>query len=257
MADGQLKLTSRDVQLLAAVRDSTFITIRQLDSILGNTEGRTARSRRVKKLHDIDQIAVIPQCYPYPGRVLYITNHGLTALQISKMPMLSVSSETESPAMLNQIPHYLGINDIEISFRRYLRIKSWTGDRRLKSLNLSAILQTAKDYDAIVDIVSIADEVSTIRLGIEYERTIKSVERYKDIKKTISEEEQIHGLIYFVDTEEVAKRVAQYVYSDRLRVAVLILSSFHEQGLNSMARVVDVEANKIVRITLQAYLSKF
>lgn len=246
-----------DVTLLAVVRDSTFITRPQLDAILSDTEVRSSRDRRIKKLHDIGQLAILPQCFPYPGRVFYITNDGLMTLQSAGMPMISVSSETESTAMMSQVPHYLGINEIHLAYRHYFRLKKWIGDRRLKSLNIAAADRTQKDYDAIVETVSIANGTSINRFGVEYERTLKSEERYVEIREVISKEKQIHGLIYFVDTDEIATRIAQLVHSEHLPVAVLVLRSFQQRGINANARVVDFESYRVVKTTLQSYLSRF
>ena len=62
-----------------------------------------------------------------------------------------------------------------------------------------------------------------IYLGIQYERTIKSKARYAQIRKNLEAESQIHGLLYFVDSEKAAAFISREVYSATVPVGVVIV----------------------------------
>jgi hypothetical protein len=149
-----------------------------------------------------------------------------------------VTEETIIPSLGEQTSHYLGINEIEISTRRYVSVKSWAGDRRLRSLNIAANDRTRKDYDSIVDISLPDSPNSIIRLGFEYERTLKSKERYAEIRKVLDQERQIHALVYFVDSDENALRIARTVYSDQVPVSVIVLEHYQSAGISANVRTV-------------------
>ena len=247
---------ARDLPLLQLVRDATFISRQQIELLIA---GRTQelnydnRNRRIANLVKRDQLQICHECFPYPGRIFTITHAGLNTLQISGMGILSVTADTEMLADIRQMPHFLGLNEIEIAAREALSVRRWIGDRQLKSLNIAANRPTQKDYDSIAEIAAPSGSDAVIYLGIEYERTIKSKDRYAQIRKKLDAERQIQGLLYFVDNEENAVILSREVYSALVPVGVVIVSQFQSDGVNATLRV--VQDRSIVRTSVKDYLT--
>jgi hypothetical protein len=247
---------ARDLPLLLLIRDATFISRQQLELLIaGRTEevNYDCRNRRLARLVELNQIQIYPQCFPYPGRIFAITQAGINTLQVAGMGILSVSADTETLADVGQVPHFIGLNQIEIAARKAFGIRQWIGDRQLKSLNIAANRPTQKDYDSIAEIASPFDSNAVIHLGIEYERTIKSKERYAQIRKNLDAERQIQGLLYFVGNETNAVFVSREVHSATVPVGVVIASQFQSNGVDAPLRV--VQDRSVVRISIQDYLT--
>ena len=246
----------KDLPLLLLIRDTTFISRQQLELLIaGRTDevNYSCRNRRLARLVELNQIHIYPQCFPYPGRVFAITQGGINTLQLAGMGILSVSADTETLADVGQVPHFIGLNQIEIAARKALNVRQWIGDRQLKSINIAANRPTQKDYDSIAEIASPSDSDAVLHLGIEYERTIKSKERYAQIRKSIDAERQIQGLLYFVDNETTAVFLAREVYSATVPVGVVIASQFQASGVDAPLRV--VQDRSVIRVSTQDYLA--
>ena len=117
---------ARDLPLLLLIRDATFISRQQLELLIaGRTEevNYDCRNRRLARLVDLNQIQIYPQCFPYPGRIFAITQAGINTLQVAGMGILSVSADTETLANVGQVPHFIGLNQIEIAARKAFGIR--------------------------------------------------------------------------------------------------------------------------------------
>jgi len=246
----------KDLPLLQLIRDATFISRQQIELlIVGRTEevNYRCRNRRLERLVELNQIQIYPQCFPYPGRIFAITQAGINTLQVTGMGILSVSADTETLADVGQVPHFIGLNQIEIAARKAFGVRRWIGDRQLKSLNIASNRPTQKDYDSIAEIASPSDSNAVIYLGIEYERTIKSKDRYAQIRKKLEAERQIQGLLYFADTETNASLLSREVYSATVPVGVVIASQFQTNGVDAMLRV--VQDRSVIRVSVQDYIA--
>jgi hypothetical protein len=246
----------KDLPLLQLIRDATFISRQQIELLIaGRTEevNYRCRNRRLERLVKLNQIQIYPQCFPYPGRIFAITQAGINTLQVTGMGILSVSADTETLADVGQVPHFIGLNQIEIAARKAFGVRRWIGDRQLKSLNIASNRPTQKDYDSIAEIASPSDSNAVIYLGIEYERTIKSKDRYAQIRKKLEAERQIQGLLYFADTETNASLLSREVYSATVPVGVVIASQFQTNGVDAMLRV--VQDRSVIRVSVQDYIA--
>ena len=246
----------KDLPLLQLIRDATFISRQQIELLIaGRTEevNYRCRNRRLERLVELNQIQIYPQCLPYPGRIFAITQAGINTLQVTGMGILSVSADTETLADVGQVPHFIGLNQIEIAARKAFGVRRWIGDRQLKSLNIASNRPTQKDYDSIAEIASPSDSNAIIYLGIEYERTIKSKDRYAQIRKKLEAERQIQGLLYFADTETNASLLSREVYSATVPVGVVIASQFQTNGVDAMLLV--VQDRSVIRVSVQDYIA--
>jgi hypothetical protein len=96
--------------------------------------------------------------------------------------------------------HYLELAEVRAAFRRAGLLKEWTGDLEIRSINLSIDVPLAKDYDAIADLDF---EGLRYRIAIEYERSLKSSERYQEIISAITIERQVDLVLYLTSSVDL------------------------------------------------------
>jgi hypothetical protein len=245
---------TRDVPILQLVRDSTYITRPQVERLLPSTallEDWTNRNKRLRRLVQLDQLHHHGQMFPYQGQVYSITRAGLGTLETVGRGIHSVTSETDLPSLLVQALHFLGLNEVRASLLKVFTIEDWYGDRMLKSLNILAPNPTAKDYDSIA-VVATALPQTHLRVGIEYERTIKSQTRYAEIRKILDTEKQIDVLMYFTENAETANIMASLVYSTALRVCAVDAPELAKSGAE--CTVFTVRDRKVMRVPIKQFL---
>lgn len=193
----------RDLPLLLAVRNATFISHRQLWSHLlasGIETFRRSFNWRIQRLIQAGVIQKLPPLLPYPGPVYTMTRTGLACLEACGEGLVSLTSDSRSLANVNQIQHYLELAEIRAALRQTNLLKEWTGDLEIRSINQSIAVPLAKDYDAIADLDF---EGSHYRIAIEYERSLKSSERYQEIIAAIAGERQVHLVLYLTSSVDL------------------------------------------------------
>lgn len=190
----------RDLPMLLAVRNATFISHGQLHEQLvatGTEASRRAFNWRVQRLVRAGLVEKLPPTLPYSGAVYRITRSGLACLEASGEGLMSLTSESRSLANPAQTQHYLELGEIRAAFRRTKMLKTWSGDLEVRSLNQSIDAPLAKDYDAVAELEL---EGFRYRIAIEYERSLKSSARYEEILAAIKDEDQIDLLVYLTSS---------------------------------------------------------
>ncbi len=186
----------RDLPLLLAIRNSTFVSHDQLFQLMLDAKlehNRRCFNWRIRRLIQGAHVRETLPIAPYKGAVYSITRFGLAVLESYGEGLVSITSGSRNLPSVLQAPHFLELNEIQQSFKRTGSLKSWKSDRELISLNYVIGSPLAKDYDAIAEIKAAGD---TLRIAIEYERTIKSADRYKEIQSAIRDEGQIDMVLY-------------------------------------------------------------
>jgi hypothetical protein len=241
----------KDIPLLEVIRDATYITRSQIDHVSRPKEIANSRSRRLARLVDLQQLTLHAPSFPYPGRVYSIARAGLATLEALGNGLVNVTSESERLSNDLQIPHFLGLNQTRIRLGRSFDMRQWWNDRLFQSLNYASNTPTVKDYDAVME-VAISPE-RLIRVGVEYEKTLKSKERYQDISKLLANETGVAGVLYVVESEPVSVLLSPRVYSARCPVAVTTNSELEANGAEAMSRT--VLGNRVVRVGLNGFLA--
>jgi hypothetical protein len=240
-----------DIPLLELIRDSTYITRSQIDLLSMQKEISRTRNRRLTKLVDLRQLTLHEATVPYVGRVYSIARGGLVALEALGNGLLNVTSESESLSNDLQIPHFLGLNQTRIRLQKSFNIRHWCSDRLLQSNNYSSTNPTKKDYDGIMEVAISPGRF--LRIGVEYERTPKSADRYEQIGQLLESETAVAGVLYVVEGENLAVVLSARVYSTRCPVAVATNSELAAHGADAMVRT--VSGAKVVRVGLNGFLS--
>jgi hypothetical protein len=105
-----------------------------------------------------------------------------------------LTSESRSLPNESQAAHFLELGEIRSALRRRGILKKWISDIELKSLNMVIDIPLAKDYDAVADLEVAL--VGSVRVAVEFERSVKSAARYHQIVDDIKREKQIDLLIF-------------------------------------------------------------
>jgi hypothetical protein len=199
----------RDLPLLLAVRNSTFVSHDQLLQFMtgaGLEHDRRCFNWRVRRFIKGAHVRKTGPIAPYKGAVYAITRLGLGVLESYGEGLVSVSSDSRNLPSILQAPHFLELNEIYLALERTKRLKHWKSERELISLNYVIGTPLAKDYDAIAEIEINGD---SLRVAIEYERTLKSAERYKQIQRTIRDEGHVDMVLYVTPSFDLVFSLAR------------------------------------------------
>jgi hypothetical protein len=168
---------------------------------------------------------------PYSGEVYTITRLGLSLLESFGEGLVSITSESRTLAGRQQAPHFLELNEIRNAFRSTGKLKRWQYDRQLTSLNYVIGSPLVKDYDALAEMEYGA---KTLRIAVEYERTLKTSARYQEIAKTIRDEEQVDMILYLTPTPDLVFTLGSEFQKPEVPMAFCASRRFRRSGLGSM-----------------------
>ena len=190
----------RDVAMLLHVRDAVFVSNEQMCRSFvrdGRERNRQCFNWRIGRLVDAKLIRTLPELLPYKSRMYTITRYGLSALESCGYGLRHLNSDTARFPSELQAPHFLEMNEIQYMFESTRLLQRWRPECELTSMNYVVDEPYAKDYDAIAEI-RLNGEV--YKIAIEYERTIKSAARYKEIGQTLEREELVDVVLYVTPT---------------------------------------------------------
>ena len=242
----------RDLPILLAIRNATFICHRQLwdhISARGIETCRRSFNWRIRRLTDAGIVQKLLPLFPYPGPVYTITRAGLACLEACGEGLVSLTSESKTLADTNQIQHYLELAEIHAALRRTNLLVEWTGDLEVRSINLSIDVPLAKDYDAIADLEF---EGARYRIAIEYERSLKSSKRYQEIISAIASERQIHLVLYLTSSVDLLYQLKSEFDGQTFPIALALSHGFCQNPL--AARLYLADAINGNRTTLPSVL---
>lgn len=242
----------RDLPLMLAVRNATFISHRQLSEQIragGSETGRRSFNWRIERLVRAGMADRLPPQPPFVGPVYTITREGLACLESCGQGLVSVTSESRTLAKPSQVHHYLELAEIRAAFRRAGLLREWAGDLEVRSINQSIDLPLAKDYDAIADIQW---ETNPFRIAIEYERSLKSSDRYRELISSIAGEHQVRLVLYFTSSVDLLHQLKPEFDRQEFPVALVPSHIFRINPLT--ARLYLTRALGAQRATLPALL---
>jgi len=242
----------RDLPLMLAVRNATFISHRQLSEQIragGSETGRRSFNWRIERLVRAGMADKLPPQPPFVGPVYTITREGLACLESCGQGLVSVTSESRTLAKPSQVHHYLELAEIRAAFRRAGLLREWAGDLEVRSINQSIDIPLAKDYDAIADVQW---EAKPFRIAIEYERSLKSSDRYRELISSIAGERQVRLVLYFTSSVDLLYQLKPEFDRQEFPVALVPSHIFRINPLT--ARLYLTRAFGAQRATLPALL---
>ena len=121
-----------------------------------------------------------------------LTTHGALRLEeIEERFSFSLSAERNKAGDLRVI-HSVELNNIQLRAARAALLGRWIPDAEIRSENEIAGLSYKKEYDAVV---TLRFDGRDITFALEYERTIKSRERYDKIAASVCAEREVEQFL--------------------------------------------------------------
>ena len=225
---------NRDIPLLVEVRNAKFISHAQLFEMmrLSSLEYcREAFTWRVRRLVSHDFISRLEGNFGRGIIVYRIARPGLVQLENFCQFAAVLNSETRHLPHPFLVPHSLELNDIRLGLARNNLLLAWKSDIEIQSRNILSRSPLAKDYDAIVDVWN---QERAARFGLEYERSIKSAQRYERIRKRLESEDLLNPILYLTSDDGLALHLADQLSSIPKRLAFATAKSFRESLLDTM-----------------------
>ena len=225
-----------DVPVLLHVRNARALCFDQLSELLSHDMlAVIVRSLRwrVARLEKVGLLARFNE-QRFLGKPVYrITQLGLECLESRGHCLVSLPSDAKQILHPSKIPHALELVNIHLAFARTGLLRSWKTDLEITSRNLVAASGAIKDYDAIAEIEV---DGGTRSIGIEYERSAKSVTRYAAIREAL-DKDMTTDLVLAAVPEETANALKMSVRDERpSNEAIKVAASRSEQTPGAQIR---------------------
>ncbi len=223
----------RDIPMLRQVRNSRFVTQRQLFEFMklgGFDHNRDSFNWRVKRLKDCGYISSCPEVHGADSAVFRITRNGLVLLEHHGQFTAVMNSGTVHLPHLAQVFHAIELNAVHLALARKNLVAGWQSEVEIASFNTISHSPFQKDYDAIVD-VWLGDK--TARFALEYERTLKGGNHYQRIRNRLESEREVKWILYLASGTELLSPLVQEFGSVE-RVAFANAGNFKEDLLDTM-----------------------
>lgn len=225
---------TRDIPLLLEVRNAKFISHAQLFELmrLASLEYcREAFTWRVRRLVAHDYLSRLEGNFGRGVIVYRIARGGLVQLENFCQFAMVLNSETRHLPHFSLVPHSLELNEIRLALARENLLLAWKSDIEIQSHNIISRSPLAKDYDAIVDVWN---QNRAARFGLEYERSIKSCERYERIRRRLESEDVLNPILFLTSDDGLALHLADQLSSIPKRLAFATAKAFRENLLDTM-----------------------
>ena len=249
---GSINLNLRDKGLLHAVADARYITHSQLFDF-ARLEALEFKRRdfnwRIRRL--VKSGLLRRQVAPYVGiDTLYsITPGGIQALEELGVLFLGGGyvKDGAEPQQV-QVSHVLELNRIRLALERSRALVFWIPESLIRVLNLSDTQRYAKTYDAVAKL-NLGDGVWA-ELAIEYERTLKSPERYAQIAEAVDHEQRLNTVLYLCPSHDIVSTLRPYFRCSRRAVLFAQVDDFKKDVLDTEVDMVGSYRRKTLRQVL-------
>jgi hypothetical protein len=134
-----------------------------------------------------------------------VSKAGLSAIRGNESDTNLCVDVTRDPASMN---HFLGVNRMFTGFLQEFAVNYWMSDFQIRADNmLYGRAGLAKDYDAVTEILL---QNSTVRIGIEYELSVKSSARYAELCPSYTAERHLHLVVYVLNEVGMLSAIAPH-----------------------------------------------
>ena len=242
----------RDGKVLEIVATAKWITHRQLSEIakiirLEKNDNRKVFEWRVRRLSELGLLK--KQRPPFLNQaILYsITKNGIFRLETMGMHPRSLASDRDEPESEHFIPHALELNRIWISLLRSGMLSRWLPDSAIRVLRRAGNQEYAKVYDAVA---TLREGYELCKIGIEYERSLKTIDKYQEIGSKLADERGVQAVLYLCPNNEILRTITDVFFRSRKTVIVALMEDFVANPLGGRAEV------NLLTTTFQAELRK-
>jgi hypothetical protein len=243
---GSLVLSEKqDIPLLLHVRNARAITFNQLCQVLALDSIETVRHSvhwRVARLTRNGLIQRLESDRRSASPVLTITSVGLDYLEAFGEFLLALPSTANHIIQPAQVPHALELVNVRIALARSGMLESWKGELEITSRNLVRDGEPAKDYDALVEIRATTE---TTVFAVEYERTVKSTNRYQEIRRALCADSSAKIVLYLTPDRHLLYHLAMEMKGIPKKIGFALVSSFCRDLLNTKTLVNQEESGVV------------
>ncbi len=230
---GSIQLNeARDIPLLRQILRSEYATHSQLFEFMRIECCEQNRKSFDWRLRRLVENGLVEQGTPPPakGEAVYsIASSGAELLVDRGENCLLGHERSNGRHAERSVLHALGLNDIQLSALRAGLLVRWIGALEIRSQNELTGAGFAKDYDAIV---TVGTESSEHRFALEYERSPKTIDRYRVIAVTLSQESRVSRVLYLVTSHDLLRFVMNHVGKAQGRVYFGLARDWHSQLLD-------------------------
>ena len=242
----------RDGKVLEIVATAKWITHRQLSDIakitrLEKNDNRKVFEWRVRRLSEWGLLK--KQRPPFLNQaILYsITKNGIFCLETIGIHPLSLAYDHGDPKSEGCITHALELNRVWISLLRSGMLSRWLPDSAIRVLLRAGSQEYAKVYDAVA---TLREGYELCKIGIEYERSLKAIERYQEIVCKLNDERGVHAVLYLCPNRDALRTITDVFFQSKKPVIAALMEDFVANPLGGRAEV------NLLSTTLQAELRK-
>jgi len=225
---------ANDVPVLLHIRNARAIQFDQLHDLILFDSGAAAVNSLRWRVARMEKNGVIQRFHDvrYFGKPVYgITPAGLSFLESRGHMLLSLPSTTEKRIIhFLQIPHALELVNIRLALLRAGVLIAWKCDLEIASRNLVLDGPPAKDYDAIAEI-----EVDGVAhsIAIEYERSLKKIARYREIREILNQDQTAETILYLAVNGQLLYTLVCEMRTVHKHIGFALSSSFRKSPLNT------------------------
>jgi hypothetical protein len=217
--NGLVLQVERDIPLLREVRNSKFVSHRQLFDLMkfaGSEHSRDSFNWRVRRLLKASCLSICTGVFGAGSAVYRISREGIHVLEHHGQFTTVLQSNTEHLPHPSQVFHSLELNEIHLALANQNLLASWQSEIEVASFNTLSGSPYKKDYDAIVDVWV---REKRARFALEYERTLKSSRQYENIRSALEREQEIPCVLYLTSGMEVLVHLVRELRSVSRTVA--------------------------------------
>lgn len=231
-APGSFVITpAHDIPLLRQVRNSRFVSHRQLFELLrreGAVSCRSTFNWRVQRLLRTRHIVRLDAITWQGSPVYSIAPNGLMELESQGEFAIALHSGTRHMPHRIQVFHALELNAIRLVLAESAVLLGWESEIEIASRNMVSDTPYQKDYDAVVRIWNGQDERE---FALEYERSLKSAKQYAKIRAALEGERRLSSVLYLTASPELMLALIYQLTPLSLPIAFATARSFRETKL--------------------------
>lgn len=220
-----------DIPLLVRVRNSRYITSLQLFNFAKRAciaKSPGAYYSRVARLIKSGLMQLVNLQIGKHGTYM-ITRAGLRLLEDQQCFLTSLTSNARTLGRRQEIPHALVLNDIREKLEGEFGVRQWLTDLELRAANLE-VKKFAKNYDAFCVFPRESLGKEPVAITFEYERTLKSAQRYADINDVLEQEESASLLLYLCAAPQMIPPIAAQIHTGAVMVAFATAGTLLKDG---------------------------
>jgi hypothetical protein len=229
----------RDGKVLEIVATAKWITHRQLSDIanitgLEKNDNRKVFEWRVRRLSELGLLK--KQRPPFLKQaILYsITKNGIFRMETIGIHPLSLAYDHGDPKSEGCITHALELNRVWISLLGSGILSRWLPDSAIRVLLRAGSQEYAKVYDAVA---TLREGYELCKIGIEYERTLKAIERYQEIASKLDEDRGVQAVLYLCANNDALRTITDVFFQSKKPVIAALMEDFVTNPLGARAEV--------------------